>query len=101
MIKKKKMFLKPKKSYESSRIKEEDELVSRYGLKNKREIWKTLAKVTYFRRRAMELSKESPEEQEVLINKLKNLGLDIEALSDILALKVENILDRRFQTIVF
>ena len=101
MIKKKKLYVKPKKSYESSRIKEENDLVAKYGLKNKREIWKTLAKVNYFRRRAMELAKHSPEEQEILINKLRNLGLDIDALSDILDLKIENLLDRRFQTIVF
>ncbi len=101
MIRKKKLFVKPKKTYESSRIKEENELVSKYGLKNKREIWKTLAKVNYYRKRAMELAKKSPEEQEILTKKLRNLGLHIDSLSDILALKLENLLDRRLQTIVF
>ena len=34
------MFARPKKAYEKTRITEENVLVEKYGLKNKREIWK-------------------------------------------------------------
>ena len=52
MIRKHKKYLRPRKMYESQRIADENALVEAYGLKNKREIWKTEAKVRYFRTRA-------------------------------------------------
>lgn len=100
MIRKKKLFKRPMKMFEASRIAEENELKKKYGLKNKKEIWKTLAKVNYFRHRAKALAKESPEEQEVLFGKLRDLGLKIDSIADILDLKLENLLDRRLTTIV-
>jgi small subunit ribosomal protein S4 len=99
MIRKKRSFAKPKKAFESSRISEENQLVKKYGLKNKREIWKTLAKVNYFRKRSMALA-NSPKELGVLISKLKNLGFKVESSVDILELKVEDLLERRLPTIV-
>ena len=57
MIRKKKKYEKPRKMYETSRIEEENELVKKYGLKNKREIWKTISKVRYYRHRAMDLAR--------------------------------------------
>src|SRR3989344_5328961 len=101
MKRKKNRFVKPRKAYESARIAEENVLKEKYALKNKREIWKTIAKMTYFRHRAMALSKASREEQEVFLGKLKELGLKAETLSDILNLKIENLLERRLPTIVF
>ena len=101
MIRKHKNFARPRKAFEISRIKNEDQLVEKYGLKNKREIWKTIAKVGYFRHRAMDLAKVSVEEQKVLFSKLNALGLKVSSISDVLALTVENLLERRFQTIVY
>lgn len=101
MIRKKKSYVRPKKLYEKSRIAEENKLVEEYGLKNKREIWKTLAKVNYFRHRAKDLAKSSNEEQEVLFSKLKELGLNIETTADVLALTIEDLLKRRITTILF
>ena len=100
MIRKKKLYTKPRKLYESTRIKEEDALVKKYGLKNKREIWKTLAKVNYFRSRAKDLAKSSMKEQNVLFNKLKSIGFKAETIADILDLKGEDILERRLPTII-
>ena len=100
MIRKKKRYSKPRKLYESGRIKEENILVKKYGLKNKREIWKTLAKVNYFRSRAKSLAKASQEEQTVLFNKLKSIGIKAETISDILDLKVEDFLERRLSTVI-
>ena len=100
MIRKKKGFLRPRRLYEKARIAEENALALKYALKSKREIWKTLAKVKYFRKRAMELAKKPREEQQVLFNKLNALGLKVNSIADILDLKLENILERRLPTIV-
>lgn len=101
MIRKSKKFNRPRKAFELTRIKEENELVKKFALKSKREIWKTLAKVTYFRHRAKDLAKKTPEEQEILFNKLKALGLKADSISDVLGLKVEDILNRRLPTVVY
>jgi len=101
MIRKKNRFVRPKRAYESGRIKEENELVKKYGLKNKREIWKMQAKVDYFRKRAMALAKSSFEEQKILFTKLNALGLKADSIAEVLALKIEDLLNRRLPTVVF
>lgn len=101
MIRKKKLFVRQKKLYIKSRIKEENSLLSRYGLKNKKEIWKTAAKINYLRKMAMALAKLSAEKQQALFNKLKGLGLKTETTADVLALKTEDLLERRLPFIVF
>jgi len=100
MIRKKNKYKKPRQMFESERIKEENVLVEKYGLKNKKEVWKAKAKVDYYRGRAKALSKKPLEEQEVLFNKMKALGLEAENTADVLGLKVENILERRLPTIL-
>jgi small subunit ribosomal protein S4 len=100
MIRKKKKFVRPIQIFHRERIDEENTLVKKYGLKNKTEIWKTQAKINYYRRRAKELARKPHEEQEIFFNKLKALGLNVETISDVLDLKVENLLDRRLSTVV-
>ena len=100
MKRKSKLFVKPKKSFEKERIEEENALRTKYGLKNKKEIWKTLAKINYFRGRAKVLARSPLEEQQVLFNKLQAIGLKTDSIADVLDLKVEDLLNRRLQTIV-
>ena len=100
MIRKGKSYNRPKKLYQKARIEEENVLAKQYALKNKREIWKALAKINYYRTRAMTLAKASPEEQETFLGKLRALGFKATSLSDILALQVEDLLRRRLPTIV-
>ena len=100
MIRKKKQYSRPKKLYEKVRIEEENVLVEKYGLKNKHEIWKTLAKVNYYRTRAKALAKAPIEEQDVLFGKLRALGLNVKITTDALALQVEDILRRRLPSII-
>lgn len=101
MIRKKKRYERPKKAFEKTRIEEENAILKKYAMKNKKEVWKSIAKVDYFRRRAKALAKSSNEEQEVLFSKLRALGLKINSISDVLALKLEDILERRLPTVVF
>ncbi len=101
MIRKRNKYSRPKKSFEIARIKEENALLKKYALKSKIEVWKNLAKVDYFRKRAKALAKSSVEEQNVLFDKLRALGLNTNTITDVLALKIEDILERRLPTVVF
>jgi len=100
MIRKSKLYVRPKKAYEKARILEENKILERYGLKNKKEVWKSQAKVDYFRRRAKALARSPIEEQKVLFDKLNAIGLNTNNITDILALNVESLLNRRLPTIV-
>ena len=101
MIRKKNKFSWPRKLYDKTRISEENKLVEKYGLKNKREIWKAEAKVKYYRNRAKLLITSGNEEQENFFAKLNNLGLNVKSISEVLALNKEDVLKRRLSTIVW
>ena len=49
MKRKHKIYSRPKRPFEKSRIEEEGKIVDEFGLKNKREIWKAEAKVKIIR----------------------------------------------------
>jgi small subunit ribosomal protein S4 len=81
-------------------------IMGSYGLRNKRELWKAQTEVARIRNQAralLALSAELRAEKEKrLLNFLNRLGLVQEGstLDDILNLKVEDLLERRLQTIV-
>lgn len=97
----------PKHPWQRERLLEEQQLMFEYGLRNKKELWKAKALVSYFRRRARELLALPPEEREEkakpLLKKLYELGLVSEnaTVDDILNLTVRDILERRLQTVVY
>ena len=103
----KKKFRKPKHPYQKERILEELEFLGKYGLRNKREFWKSRTMLGDWRnlaRLSRTLSKEQAlEVQQTLIKKLNRLGIiGSEAeFEDVLLLTVEDILKRRLQTLVF
>ena len=90
----------PKHPWQSERLEREKVILANYALKNKKEIWKTLAKVNYFRTRAKALAKSSHEEQQVLFKKLQAIGLKVSTIAEVLDLKVEDLLNRRLPTII-
>ncbi|MBS7624635.1 30S ribosomal protein S4 [Candidatus Bathyarchaeota archaeon] len=105
---------KPKKKYESPRfpwrsdiLQNELVLLGQYGLRNKRELWRAktmLSKIRGIARSLLGMSAEKRVKLETqLLNKLKRLGMLPEnaVLDDVLDMTVENILERRLQTIVF
>ena len=100
MLKKKKKFALPKKLFDSARIKEENKLKVKYGLKNKKEIWKTEAKIKYFRDRAKKLITAEQEEQQKFFANLNKIGLKVESVSDVLALEKEDLLKRRLPSLL-
>lgn len=104
MKRQRKKYEKPKKSWDRERIDKERELIKNFGLRRKREIWRTEALLRKYRRLARELAaKKDKEKEKALIDKLVRMGLLAEnsGLDDVLSLTVENILERRLQTIVF
>jgi len=98
---KRKLFNRPKKPFDRERMDEENVLIKRYGLKNKREIWKAKTAVSKLRRRAKELIGKEVEEQKVFFDKLGKMGIVVRDVSDVLALTEENIFERRLQTVLF
>lgn len=98
---KQKLFSRPKKLYDRTRMDEENVLVKRYGLKNKREIWKAKTAVSKLRRRAKGLIGKDIAEQQGFFDKLSKNGFIIQDISDVLALTEENLFERRLQTILF
>ncbi len=101
MKRKKKLYSNPKKPFDKARIEEEKKIIEEYGLKNKKEIWKTEAKVKLAREKARNLIKSPREKQKILFEQLKEIGIKADSLTDAFALKTKDFLERRLQTIVF
>lgn len=100
MKRKHKKYSRPKRPFDKARIDEEVQIKKKYGLKNKREIWKADAKVTVMRQKAKKLIKASQEEKEVLFQRLQKMGLKISSIADVLGLDKTDYLERRLQTVV-
>ncbi len=100
MKRKHKQYSRPKRPFDKARIEEEGVIKKKYGLKNKREIWKAEAKVRVMRQKAKRLIKASAEEQKALFSRLQKIGLQVASISDVLGLDKTNYLDRRLQTVV-
>ena len=100
MLRKRKKYTKPKKLHDKIRTDEENSILKKYGLKNKREIWKADAKTSSIRDRAKGLITKGADEQERFVKKLVKEGFNVKKIQDILALTKENILERRLQTIL-
>ncbi|MEM5766380.1 MAG: 30S ribosomal protein S4 [Candidatus Aenigmatarchaeota archaeon] len=104
MKKSRKKYEKPKKPWDKTRIEKEKEILKKFGLRKKRELWRAEAMLRKYRRMARDLvAKKDSEKEKVLIEKLKKIGVLKEGsdLDDVLALTVEDILERRLQTIVY
>ncbi|MDR2623792.1 MAG: 30S ribosomal protein S4 [Methanobrevibacter sp.] len=103
--KSRKKYDTPPHPWNADRIKEENKLMFKYGLKNKKEIWKADTLVRKFDRDARYLlgfSADQSGEKNKLLGHLNSIGVLEESakLEDILNLTVEDILRRRLQTIV-
>jgi small subunit ribosomal protein S9e len=105
-----KTFKKPRRPYEKERLDSELKLVGEYGLRCKRELWRVqyaLSRIRNAARELLTLDEKNPRrifEGEALLRRMNRYGLlaeDQNKLDYVLALTVENFLQRRLQTIVF
>lgn len=88
------------------RIKNDNALITEYGLKNMKELWKVQSEVSRIRRNVRELlsgGAGSEDVKERIITRLTKLGIATQTttLDNLLDLKENDLLNRRLQTIVF
>jgi small subunit ribosomal protein S4 len=102
-----KSFSRPKNPWRSEQLAQELYLVGTYGLRNKRELWKTQGELSNVRKQARHLLAASAEvrakDGKKLLDSLSRRGLVAEGviLDDVLNLSVEDFLGRRLQTLIY
>ena len=104
-----KTSVKPKRPFEKERLDSELLLIGKYGLKNKREVWRTQYLLTRIRKAARELLTLEPNdprrlfEGQALIDRMMRIGVlgkDEKELDYVLSLTTQKFMERRLQTIV-
>ena len=105
--KQRKKYQTPRFLWRKDSLQEELKLLGQYGLRNKHELWRHETMLSKFRGIARSLIGKAPEERErmenELLTRLKKIGLlqETAALDNVLDLSIEDLLERRLQTIVF
>lgn len=105
---------KQRRKYETSRfpwrtdiLQAELKLLGQYGLRNKRELWRHKTMMSRVREIARSLLGMPAEErrklEKQLLNRLNRLGIlsETAVLDDVLDLTLDDVLERRLQTLVF
>ncbi|MDK2891772.1 30S ribosomal protein S4 [Methanohalophilus sp.] len=109
--KKRKSYDTPNHPWQAARMANEVELVKKYGLRNKRELWKAHSILRRYRADARRLLAESAEselsghaktEADQILSKLIRYSIlkPDSKVDDILGLTTEAVLERRLQTVV-
>jgi small subunit ribosomal protein S4 len=102
----KKTYHRPRRIWTIDQLNAELYTLGTYGLRNKRELWKAQSEIARIRNQAralLAIPTEVGRDKELrLLGFLNRLGLVNESatLDDVLNLKIEDILERRLQTIV-
>ncbi len=105
--KQRKKFETPRFRWRKDILQEELKLLGQYGLRNKHELWRHKTTLSKARAIARSLISKTPEERAKmegeLLAQLKKKGIlqETAVLDNVLDLTIEDILERRLQTIVF
>jgi len=105
--KQKKKYETPRFPWRSDTLQGELRLVGEYGLRNKHELWRHRTMLSKFRGIARSVlgvpSNERAKLETQLLERFKRLGVLAQdaALDNVLDLTIEDILERRLQTVVF
>jgi len=105
--KQRKKFETPRFPWRTDVLERELKLLGQYGLRNKREIWRHKTLLSKHRGIARSLLGMSVEErrkpEKQLLDRLHRIGIlpETAVLDDVLVLSLEDILERRLQTLVF
>jgi small subunit ribosomal protein S4 len=104
--KQRKKYDTPRFPWRTDIMQEELKLLGEYGLRNKHELWRHETMLSKFRGTARSLIGKTPEErkkmEDEILARLKKIGVlhETAVLDDVLDLTIEDLLERRFQTIV-
>ncbi|MFU8867113.1 30S ribosomal protein S4 [Natronococcus sp.] len=104
-----KQYETPNHPYQGERIADEHSLVERYGLSNKEELWRAQSELRSYRREARDLLGQAQDDETVMrrseefLGRLKRVGIlgEADELGDVLSLEIEDVLERRLQTVVY
>jgi small subunit ribosomal protein S4 len=105
-----KFYETPNHPYQGERIAEESDLLGRYGLKNKEELWRAQSELRSIRREARRLLGETQGDVDAaaaagaeFVARLQRIGVldEEENISDVLSLEVTDLLERRLQTVTY
>ena len=105
-----KFYETPNHPFQGERIAEEGDLLGRYGLANKEELWRAQSELRDYRREARRLLGEAQGDVDAageagsnFMGRLQRIGVldDEEGLDDVLSLDVTDILERRLQTVAY
>jgi len=102
-----KLYSRPLKRWDAARIEEEAELTKEFGLKTKKEIWKSssrLRKIYALAKKAISANTPQGEREKMqFIKRLGTLGFvgDNAKVEDILNISLNDMLKRRLQSVVF
>ncbi len=105
-----KRYETPNHPFQGERIAGEHELLGQYGLKNKEELWRAQSELRRIRREARQLlGQTAAHEEEVeaeageFLTRLRRYDIlsAEDGLEDILTLEVNDLLERRLQTVVY
>jgi small subunit ribosomal protein S4 len=102
----KNVFKKPRRNWSADQLMQELQTVGTYGLRNKRELWKAQTELSRIRKQARALLALPHEvrlgKETELLKSLNRIGLvsDGATPDDVLNLKVEDLLERRLQSVV-
>jgi small subunit ribosomal protein S4 len=105
--KQRKKYDTPRFAWRKDILQEELKLLGQYGLRNKHELWRHKTMLSKVRGIARSLIGKTAEErakmENELLTRLKKLGVlqETAALDNVLDLTIEDLLERRLQTIVF
>ena len=99
-------FKKPNHPWNKDRIDSERELSKKYGLTNKKQLWKMGSLLKSYKDRTKKsftsTGEQSDIERKQLIDHLKRYGLITkDSLDEVLGLPIEAVMERRLQSIVF
>lgn len=101
-------FDPPRNPWRSDQLSQELYLLGTYGLRNKRELWRAQTYLSNIRKQARQLLAASTDvrgrEEPKLLTHLGMQGLiqtPMPTLDDVLSLTIENVLERRLQTMVW
>jgi len=105
--KQRKKYETPRFPWRTDTLQKELNLIGQYGLRNKRELWRHETSLSRFREIARSLlgmpAEQRAKLEKQLLNRLNRVGIlpETAALDDVLDLSIEDLLERRLQTIVF